>query len=73
MTNVAWWRSLVVTTENFFTRFSQVCHGKARYTFDQFIDTNSGTGLRIGQALGNDVLFMNPLRLKYNDLPVIEF
>uniref|UniRef100_A0A915MQZ4 Uncharacterized protein n=1 Tax=Meloidogyne javanica TaxID=6303 RepID=A0A915MQZ4_MELJA len=59
MTKTEWWTTTVLSSNNFFTRFSQLCEGRPRYTFDQFIEINSNTNAGMGQALANDILFMN--------------
>jgi hypothetical protein len=57
-----WWQTMVLNTGNFFHRFSQLCNGMPKYTFDEFIEINHKKGLSIGQALSQDMLFMNGLR-----------
>uniref|UniRef100_A0A1I8BLL7 Entry-fusion complex component n=1 Tax=Meloidogyne hapla TaxID=6305 RepID=A0A1I8BLL7_MELHA len=34
MTKTEWWTTTVLSSNNFFTRFSQLCEGRPRYTFD---------------------------------------
>jgi hypothetical protein len=65
MTKTEWWTTTVLSSNNFFNRFSQLCEGRPNHTFDEFIEINSKLNSEIGQALANDLLFMNGIRLKF--------